>query len=125
MMIASEARSETVPSFASEVLSWATSVMRLCPLAVVLKISGRLVRRDEPVVDALAGPEHHVLVGAHMLERFAEVTRAVWRAHDVGVHDKRHDAGRVGGIRIDLIELINRAIAVLGRGVMLDQHHGH
>src|ERR1700733_5438990 len=102
MMIASEASSETVSSLSRGALCWAISVMRGCPYVLVLKcpeVSGRLVRGDEPVVDAFAGPEHHVLVRPDVFERFAEIARAVRRAHDVGVHDQRHDAGGVGGIR--------------------------
>jgi hypothetical protein len=60
---------------------------------------------------------------ADALEHAAEVFRAVRRAHDVGMDDERHDARRVGGVGVNLLELVERAFRIFRCLVVLDQHH--
>src|SRR5580693_9892371 len=79
---------------------------------------------EEPVEDLLAGPEQDVLFLADVLDHAAEILDPMRRAHDVGMDRDRHHAGRVGGIGIDLLELIECAVGIFRRLVVLDQHHG-
>src|SRR5580698_3645973 len=79
---------------------------------------------EEPVENLLAGPEQDVLFLADVLDDLAEIFYAMRRAHDVGMDRDRHHAGRVGGIGIDLLELVERAVGIFRRLVVLDQHHG-
>ena len=37
---------------------------------------------------------------------------------------QRHHARAVGGVRVDLLELVARALEIFARRMMLDQHHG-
>src|SRR6185437_13762853 len=77
----------------------------------------------EPVEDLGAGPEYGSRMRRGMGERGAEIFEPVRRAHDVGVDDERHHASGCLGIGVELVELVDRAVAVLARLVMLDQHH--
>src|SRR6476661_2142441 len=76
-----------------------------------------------PVRDLRAGPEQDVALPADLLEDLAEISCAVRRTHDVGVHRDRHHARRAFGVLVDLLELIHGALVELARLVMLDQHH--
>jgi hypothetical protein len=59
----------------------------------------------------------------NVLERLAEIPQSMPDAHDVGVHDQRHDARRFLGVGVELLELIDGAVAIFGRLVVLNQHH--
>src|SRR5918993_2275988 len=80
--------------------------------------------RAVPVEDLLAGPEHDVALAPDTRDHLPKVFEAVRRAHDVGVDNQSHDAGAVAGILMKLLELVDGAVAVFRRLVMLDQHHG-
>src|SRR3954453_17527874 len=71
----------------------------------------------------LPGPEHDIIMAADVSERVADVGQPVRRAHDVGVQYQRHYAGAVSGVAVKLLELVDGAVAVFARLVMLDQHH--
>jgi hypothetical protein len=53
----------------------------------------------------------------------AEVFQPMRRAHDVGVRDQRHDAGRARRVAVQLLELVDRPVVVFAGLVVLDQHH--
>ena len=55
-----------------------------------------------------------------VLDRLAEIPQAVRRAHDVGMHDQRHDPRRALSVRVQLVELIDGAVPVFRRLVVLD-----
>ena len=54
----------------------------------------------------------------------AEIFQPVRRAENVGMLHQRHHARAVGGVRVDLLELVARALEIFARRMMLDQHHG-
>src|ERR1700760_1494438 len=81
-------------------------------------------RLEIPVEDLFTGHEGHVRLLPDHLDDTAEIFGAMRRPHDVGMEDERHDARGVRRVLIDLLELVERAILIFGRLVMLDQHHG-
>src|SRR4051812_38225881 len=65
-----------------------------------------------PVENLLAGPEHHAGPGLHVVQGFSKVAKPVGGPHDVGMDDQGHDSCRVVRIRVQLVELIDRAVPV-------------
>ena len=97
-------------------------VPKICaPSDAVDGLGAKLSR--EPVQDLLAGPEQYIVTLPDMGENVAEIFEPMRCAHDVGVHDQRHDPGGTGRIIVELVELIDRAVVVFAGPVMLDQHH--
>src|SRR5437762_5066561 len=76
---------------------------------------------DIPIENLLPGPEQHIGLAADRLDHFAEIPDPVRRPHDVGMEHQRHHARRFGRVGVDLLELIERAVAIFRRLVMLDQ----
>jgi hypothetical protein len=56
-------------------------------------------------------------------EDVAEIFQPMWCAHNVRMHDQGHNTRRLGGVGIDLLELVERTVAIFGRLVMLNEHH--
>src|ERR1019366_4535162 len=77
-------------------------------------------RGEIPVQDLFSRHERDVRLLPDLLEDAAEISRAMRRAHDVGMDHERHDAGGIGGIVVDLLELIDGAIVIFRCLVMLD-----
>src|SRR3974377_1902656 len=78
-----------------------------------------------PIEYVFPRPGKGVRAGCDVGDRLAEVGEAGWGAHDVGVNDERHDAHAIIGIAEQLLELVDRPIAVFASLVVLDQHHRH
>src|SRR5580658_409743 len=94
-----------------------TSIRRApvsAPCAASVRVSGFLTEfsrcprsgAEEPIENLLAGPEQDVLFLADVLDDLAEIFYAMRRAHDVGMDRDCHHARRVGGIGVDLLELV-------------------
>src|ERR1700722_10166560 len=64
-------------------------------------------RLEIPVENLFAGHEGDVGLLTNRLEDAAEIFGAMRRAHDVGMDHERHDARGIGGVFVDLLELIN------------------
>src|SRR5947207_85437 len=78
---------------------------------------------EVPVENLLAGPEDDAGAGLNVLKSLPEIPEPVPGAHDVRVDDERHHARGRLRVRVELLELIDRPVAILGGLVMLDQHH--
>src|SRR5262245_738669 len=96
----------------------------LCSLLRIPNPDSRIpTDADVPVEDLLARPEDDAWSRLNVFERLAEVAESMSDTHDVGVNDQRHDARRFLRVGIELFELIDRAVPIFRRSVMLDQHH--
>src|SRR5262249_24215716 len=78
-----------------------------------------------PLKDLRTGPKQCAARSLDVLDGASEIFEALRRTHDVGVHHEGHHARRVAGVMGELRELINGAVGVFGRLVMLDEHHGN
>src|SRR5579863_2060000 len=67
---------------------------------------------EVPVEDLFAGHKGDVRLLPDRLENAAEIFGAVRSAHDVGMDHERHDAGGLGSIGVNLLELINRPVVI-------------
>src|SRR5215471_5634166 len=111
-----------IPNSASAVaLSSATAVRAFSALVRLIGISPAC--RNIPIENALAGPKRDVAVLADMSNGIAEIAQAVRHSHDVGMDNERHHARRAPGILVDLIELVDGALTIFDRCMVLDQHH--
>src|SRR2546427_1180509 len=77
-----------------------------------------------PLQYFLAGPENAAGARLDMFESFAEIAKPMGRAHDIRVYHQRQDPRRFRRIGIQLLELIDGALPVFCRCVVLNQHHG-
>src|ERR1700733_13185223 len=104
-----------------------SSAAKVSPLRswkVLISLRRFRSRLEIPVENLFTGHEDYVGLLPDRLEDAAEVFRPVCCTHVVGRDHQRQDARGLGGIRIDLLELVERAILIFRRLVMLDQHHG-
>src|SRR5437016_3012462 len=76
-----------------------------------------------PIEDLLSRPEDDAGTRLNVLKCLAEIAEPMPGAHDVGVDDERHHARGRLRVCMELFELIDRAVAILGCLVMLNQHH--
>ena len=76
-----------------------------------------------PVENLLARPEHDAGARLNVFERLTEIAEPMPHAHDVRVHDERHHTRRFLGVGVELLELIDRTVAIFRRLVVLNQHH--
>jgi hypothetical protein len=75
-----------------------------------------------PVGDLSTDQEQYITLAANDLDHPTEIFQPVRRPHDVRMYRQRHDAHRIG---VNLFELIERAVAIFRRLMMLDEHHGN
>ncbi len=66
----------------------------------------------KPICNLRAGPEFYMAFLANGFEHAAKIFQPVRGAHDVGMQDQRHDARRLRGVGVDLLELIERPVSV-------------
>src|SRR6476620_9719234 len=68
--------------------------------------------RQIPIENLFPGHEGDVGFLPDHLEDATEISGAVRSAHDVGMHHERHDARGIGGIGVDLFELVDGAVVI-------------
>src|SRR5262245_60128148 len=51
-----------------------------------------------PIENLFAGPQERILAATNVLNHLAEISEAMWSAHDVGVDNQSHHPRRVPGI---------------------------
>src|SRR5689334_5987832 len=78
-----------------------------------------------PVEDLLAGPEDDAGPRMNVFKGLAKIPQSMTNAHDVRMHHERHDPRRILGVGVELLELVDRTVAIFRRLVMLNQHHRH
>src|SRR5215813_14034185 len=80
----------------------------------------RFCRGPIPVKDLLAGPKQRILRGPNVFDHVAKVFKAVRCPHDIGMDDDGHHARGVSGVAAQLFELVDRAIVIFRRLMVLD-----